>query len=148
MRPLGHHIQKFIPQLLQLWVTGAKDPCDEVRNNAVYGIGEMIAHGGECIFVYPFFKYFQFSYNFYNLLVLMASFHISLINNSHYNNILQGLSTILRKESHAGTIDNICGAIAKMIMSNPNGTPLDQVCTFSLLYVQRLKSYNIHNVTR
>lgn len=45
----------------------------------------------------------------------------------HYPDILQSLSTMLSKESHAGTIDNISGAVAKMIITNPNGIPLEQV---------------------
>lgn len=34
---------------------------------------------------------------------------------------------MISKESHPGTLDNICGAIAKMIIVNPNGIPLEQV---------------------
>lgn len=45
----------------------------------------------------------------------------------HYNDILQGLSAILAKESHARTVDNICSAISKLIIANPNGVPLQQV---------------------
>ncbi|KAI4469507.1 importin beta [Holotrichia oblita] len=96
MKPLGVYVEKFTPQLMQLWVSGAKDPNDDVRNNSVFGLGEMILHGKDCIF-------------------------------PHYNDILQGLSTILAKESHASTVDNICSAITKLITVNPNGVPLEQV---------------------
>lgn len=34
---------------------------------------------------------------------------------------------MISKETHSGTLDNICGAIAKMIIVNSNGIPLDQV---------------------
>lgn len=34
---------------------------------------------------------------------------------------------MMGKETHAGTMDNICGAVAKMIISNVNGVPLEQV---------------------
>lgn len=37
------------------------------------------------------------------------------------------LSHMLSKETHAGTRDNICGAVAKMIITNPTAIPLDQV---------------------
>lgn len=40
---------------------------------------------------------------------------------------MQALSTAVSKESHTGTLDNICGAICKMIITNSAGVPLDQV---------------------
>lgn len=54
MKPLGTYVEKFVIPLLQLWQTGAKDPNEECRNNAVYGLGEMILHGKNAVFVYPF----------------------------------------------------------------------------------------------
>ncbi|GJQ87137.1 hypothetical protein Trydic_g23982 [Trypoxylus dichotomus] len=96
MKPLGVYVQKFVPQLMQLWVNGAKDANDDVRNNSVFGLGEMILYGKDCIF-------------------------------PHYNDILQGLSAILAKESHAGTVDNICSAMSKLIIVNPTGVPLQQM---------------------
>lgn len=46
-------MEKFIPHLLQMWLTGAKDSADEVRNNAIFGLGEMILHGKDRVFSYP-----------------------------------------------------------------------------------------------
>lgn len=54
MKPLGVYVEKFVMPLLQLWHSGAKDPNEECRNNAVYGLGEMILHGKDVIFPYPF----------------------------------------------------------------------------------------------
>lgn len=88
-----------MPTLLHLWLTGARDAADEVRNNAIFGLGEMILHGKEKVFV-------------------------------KYPEILQALSVAVTKESHAGTLDNICGALAKMIIVNANGIPLEQVFYF------------------
>lgn len=96
MKPLGLYIQNFVPQLLQLWHAGAKDSEAEVRNNSVYGLGEMILYSKECLF-------------------------------SHYSQILQTLSTMFSKETHSGTMDNISGAVAKMIIVNAHGIPLEQV---------------------
>ncbi|XP_050512029.1 importin-4 [Diabrotica virgifera virgifera] len=96
MKSLGIYVEKFVPTLLNLWFTGARDSADEVRNNAIFGLGEMILHGKDKIF-------------------------------SHYPEILQALSTSVSKEAHSGTLDNICGALAKMIIVNPNAIPLDQV---------------------
>ncbi|CAG9821795.1 unnamed protein product [Phaedon cochleariae] len=96
MKSLHVYVEKFVPTLLTMWLTGARDSADEVRNNAIFGLGEMILHGKEKVF-------------------------------SHYPEILQALSAAVSKETHSGTLDNICGALAKMILVNPNGIPLDQV---------------------
>lgn len=52
MKPLGVYVEKFVPELIRLWLTGAKDSCDEVRNNSIFGLGEMILHGKDRIFRY------------------------------------------------------------------------------------------------
>ncbi|XP_060535658.1 importin-4-like isoform X2 [Cylas formicarius] len=96
MKPLGVYVEKFVPQLLKMWLTGARDSAEEVRNNSIFGLGEMILHGQDRIF-------------------------------SHYNDILQALSQAVAKETHSGTLDNICGALAKMIIVNAAGIPLEQV---------------------
>ncbi|VEN33574.1 unnamed protein product [Callosobruchus maculatus] len=96
MKSLDRYVENFVPTLLNLWLVGAKDPNEEVRNNAIFGLGEMILYGKEAVF-------------------------------NHYPQILQALSNAVQKESHAGTLDNICGALAKMIIVNPTGIPLEQV---------------------
>lgn len=54
MEPLGIYVEEYVPQLLKFWYGGAKDSSDEVRNNSIYGIGEMVLHGRDCVFSYPF----------------------------------------------------------------------------------------------
>jgi hypothetical protein len=54
MKCLDVYVEKFLPHLVQLWLAGAKDAADEVRNNAIFGLGEMILHGKSAIFPYPF----------------------------------------------------------------------------------------------
>lgn len=57
------------------------------------------------------------------------------------------------KESHAGTMDNICGAVAKMITVNPNAVPLEAVIisnsalisvTFKIIFRYSLLYCNIY----
>nr|CAH7764214.1 unnamed protein product [Callosobruchus chinensis] len=96
MKSLDIFVENFVPTLLNLWLVGAKDQNEEVRNNAIFGLGEMILYGKDAVF-------------------------------NHYPQILQALSNAVQKESHAGTLDNICGALAKMIIVNPNRIPLEQV---------------------
>ncbi|CAH1164397.1 unnamed protein product [Phyllotreta striolata] len=96
MKCIGIYVEKFIPTLLNMWFTGAKDSGDEVRQNSIFGLGEMVLHGKEKLF-------------------------------GHYADILQALSAAVAKETHSGTLDNICGALAKMITVNSGGIPLEQV---------------------
>lgn len=53
----------------------------------------------------------------------------------HYSEILQALSTAASKERHAGTLDNICGALAKLILTNISGVPMAQVSVCWLWYL-------------
>lgn len=46
---------------------------------------------------------------------------------SQYPEMLQALSEVVAKEAHAGTLDNICGALAKLILVNSSLVPLEQV---------------------
>lgn len=45
----------------------------------------------------------------------------------YYDKILQALSVAISKEKHAGTLDNICGAIARMITTNAAAVPMHDV---------------------
>lgn len=48
---------------------------------------------------------------------------------SHYNEMLKMLSDTLAKETNRRVIDNICGAVCRMITSNPAAVPVGQVLT-------------------
>ncbi|XP_076749367.1 importin-4 [Xylocopa sonorina] len=93
---LKHRVSTFVFQLLPIFLKLTDDPSAEVRNNAIYGIGELALHGKEA--VYP-----------------------------HYTDILNVLSGLICKESHVGARDNIVGAIARLIITNYPGIPLEQV---------------------
>ncbi|XP_053972274.1 importin-4-like [Hylaeus volcanicus] len=93
---LKHTVTAFIPQLLPTLLRLTNDPSAEVRNNAIYGIGELAMHGKDAVY-------------------------------SHYPDILQVLSSLIAKETHAGARDNVVGAIARLIIANYSILPLDQV---------------------
>ncbi|XP_027206682.2 importin-4 [Penaeus vannamei] len=93
---LGSASGQFVPQLLPLFQQGAADEDDEVRSNAIYGLGVLGQHGGEAI-------------------------------TGHYNNILATLSAALSKETFPRALDNICGAVARLISTSPSNVPLEQV---------------------
>nr|CAD7577331.1 unnamed protein product [Timema californicum] len=94
MEPLGPRVAQFVPQLLPLFLQLAKDESDEVRNNAIFGVGEMVLHGKEAL--YPYFP-----------------------------EILQALSAAVSKEANPSALDNICGALARMLITNVSGVPMD-----------------------
>lgn len=52
-----------------------------------------------------------------------------------YPQILQALSLSVAQETHPGTLDNICGALARLIITNSKLVPLDQVLP---VFVQKL----------
>ncbi|XP_043248077.1 importin-4-like [Colletes gigas] len=93
---LKHTVAAFVPQLLPTLLRLTNDPSAEVRNNAIYGIGELALHGKDAVY-------------------------------SHYPDILQVLSSLIAKETHAGARDNVVGAIARLIIANYSILPLDQV---------------------
>ena len=93
---LKHTVAAFIPQLLPTFLRLTNDQSAEVRNNVIYGIGELALHGKDAVY-------------------------------SHYPDILQVLSNAIAKESHAGARDNVVGAIARLIIANYSGLPLDQI---------------------
>lgn len=49
MSCIGTYVEPYVPKLMELWMRGMKDNSGEVRNNAVFGLGEMILHGQEKI---------------------------------------------------------------------------------------------------
>lgn len=49
---LGSASGQFVPQLLPLFQSGARDEDDEVRSNSIYGLGVLGQHGGEAVLVH------------------------------------------------------------------------------------------------
>uniref|UniRef100_A0A6M2DTC3 Putative karyopherin importin beta 3 n=1 Tax=Xenopsylla cheopis TaxID=163159 RepID=A0A6M2DTC3_XENCH len=104
MAPLQQYVANIAPQLLPLLLQFSKDPKEDVRNNAIFGVGEMMLHGKELL--YP-----------------------------HYPEVLSTPSSAVSQKTHAGTLDNICGALARMISTNMNGVPLEQVMPVFVQYL-------------
>ncbi|XP_038117779.1 importin-4 [Culex quinquefasciatus] len=90
--------------LLPIFVSCVQDRNNEVRNNAVYGIGEMVLNGNECSY-------------------------------KHFPQILTSLSTVVSKEQHPGTLDNICGALARIITTNSSLVPMKEVLPVFVQYL-------------
>lgn len=95
-RPLQSYTGTWFEQLLPLFIEGVQDDCSQVRQNSVFGLGELVLFSAEKAY-------------------------------GQFGGILQTLSVAVSSEKHAGTLDNICGALARLIMTNYSLIPLDQV---------------------
>ena len=51
----------------------------------------------------------------------------SLTTFSHYQTILEALFVILSQNQPPRVVDNICGAVSRMVMANRNSLPLEKV---------------------
>jgi HEAT repeat protein len=56
MESLAARIGQFVPQLLPFFLQFSRDESDDVRNNAIFGAGEMVFYGKEAVFPYPFLQ--------------------------------------------------------------------------------------------
>jgi len=96
MEALGPCAAQFVGELLPMVLEMSQDEHQEVRNNAIYGLGEFVYYAKEA--TYPL-----------------------------YPQILSILSVAVSSEKHPGTLDNICGALCRMIITNVNGIPINEV---------------------
>uniref|UniRef100_A0A1L8DXJ5 Putative karyopherin importin beta 3 n=1 Tax=Nyssomyia neivai TaxID=330878 RepID=A0A1L8DXJ5_9DIPT len=101
---LQQHTNTWMPTLMPLLMAGAQEKCDQIRNNSVFGLGELVVAAGE------------FAYDY-------------------YPQILQLLSTAVAKEQDANTLDNICGALARLIIANSSLVPLKEVLPVFVQYL-------------
>lgn len=94
----------WMPALLPILLEGVNDKSDMVRNNSVYGLGELMLHADA--------EGFKF-----------------------YPQALQALSQAVAKEKDSNTLDNICGALARLIIANSNLVPLKDVLPVFIQYL-------------
>lgn len=50
---MGYTIIPFVQHLFPVFMTSLKDEDDEVRSNAIYGLGLLAFYGGDIIVPYP-----------------------------------------------------------------------------------------------
>lgn len=86
----------WFDRLLPMFLAGVQDDYEQARQNAVFGLGEMVLFSGEKAY-------------------------------ANYPQILQALSQIVGIEKEEGVLDNICGSLARMIISNSMLVPLEHV---------------------
>ncbi|XP_055703299.1 importin-4-like [Phlebotomus papatasi] len=101
---LQKHTNTWMASLMPLLMSGAQERNDQIRNNSVFGLGELVLAAGE------------FAYDF-------------------YPQILQLLSAAVAKEQDSNTLDNICGALARLIIANSSLVPLKDVLPVFVQYL-------------
>lgn len=94
----------WFESLLPLYLAGLQDEYEQARQNAVFGLGELVFYAEEKAY-------------------------------DKYPQLLQALSQVVSREEHPGTLDNVCGALARLIISNSKLVPLEQVLP---VFVQKL----------
>ena len=96
MEPLHGMLDPYLPCLKDLFISLHMDENKDVRNNAVFGLGELALHGGQS--VHQFFP-----------------------------QILGVLSNQLSQERDPRCIDQIVGAVCRLIIANKQLVPLNDV---------------------
>ena len=96
MEPLHGTLEPFAGHILPVFTRLAFDEDDDVRNNAIFGMGELVLHAGPPM-------------------------------NQHFGKILETLSKLLVNEKAARVLDQIVGAVCRLILSNKALVPLEQV---------------------
>jgi len=96
MAPLSSCLEPFLPDLMQVFVGFMSDADKDVRNNAIFGLGELALNGGPGMV-------------------------------QHYPQILQTLSNHLAKGDEARCVDQIVGAVCRLVVANKAAVPLAEV---------------------
>lgn len=96
MEPLAGCLDPFVSHLMPVYFTLSRDDDDDVRNNAVYGLGELALHGGPSMF-------------------------------QHFQQILHNLSHLLGIEKCPRVIDQVVGAVCRLVLANKTIVPLNDV---------------------
>lgn len=113
-RPLQGYTATWFDSLLPLYLMGMQDSCKQVRQNTVFGLGELVLYSEE--------KSFE-----------------------KFPVILQALSSAVAQEEHPGTLDNICGALARLILTNYSLIPLGQVLPVFVTHLPLREDFDENN---
>lgn len=96
--------QTWFDSLLPIYLAGIQDEYEQARQNAIFGLGELVLYSEDKAY-------------------------------SQFPQVLQALSQIVAVEQHPSVLDNICGALARLIISNSGLVPLDHVLP---VFIQKL----------
>jgi len=96
MEPLHGQLEPFVSHILPVFLKLVHDEDDDVRNNSIFGLGELVLHAGQVMF-------------------------------EHFTNLLGVLSKLLAEEKAPRVLDQIVGAVCRLILANKALVPLEAV---------------------
>uniref|UniRef100_A0A6I8QP31 Importin 4 n=1 Tax=Xenopus tropicalis TaxID=8364 RepID=A0A6I8QP31_XENTR len=93
---LGPAVVQFVPRIFPALLSLARDQHEEVRRNAIFGLGVLAENGGPAM-------------------------------HQHYPKLLSLLSSVFCSEQKRQVLDNVCGAVSRMVLAHAEGVPIEQV---------------------
>ena len=115
MAPLHGQLEAFVPHVMPALLKLVYDEDDDVRNNSIFGLGELVLHAGPVM-------------------------------NPHFSQLLELFSKLLSTEKDPRVLDQIVGAVTRLILANQSLVPLDAVLPVLFQYLplrQDLDEYEI-----
>ncbi|KAH9706940.1 Importin N-terminal domain-containing protein [Citrus sinensis] len=126
-RDMGSPIAAYVDRVMPLVLKELASPDAMNRRNAAFCVGELCKNGGESALKYPQHACYIVVMNFVICNATVAFFP-PYIKNRYYGDILRGLYPLFGdSEPDDAVRDNAAGAVARMIMVNPQSIPLNQV---------------------
>ena len=96
MEPLQGCLEPFLQDFLRIFVNYMNDADKDVRNNSIFGLGELALHAGPSVV-------------------------------QHYPQLLQTLSGHLSKGDDKRCVDQVVGAVCRLVVANKAAVPLGDV---------------------
>ena len=111
MEPLQGQLEPFVSHIMPVFLKLVEDEDDDVRNNAVFGLGELVFYSGSVM-------------------------------HQHFGNLLATLSNLMSNEKAPRVIDQIVGAVCRLIMANKDLVPVDAVVPVILQQLPLREDYD------
>ena len=105
------------PHILPMLGDMCRDPEDDCRNNAVYGLGELLLWGGQEVSQHRDTILVSLSQmlKVLSIVIILVSYHLTLI--------------FQQIESAPRVVDNIIGAIARAVIADVSGSAVEDIVT-------------------
>lgn len=115
MAPLSGELEPFVSHVMPAFLKLVNDEDNDVRNNAVFGLGELVLHAGPTM-------------------------------HPQFSQVLETLSKLLSKEDAPRVIDQIVGAVCRLILANHSLVPLDSVVPVMLQQLPMREDFDEYEV--
>lgn len=132
IQALGAASAQFVSRLLPVLLSSTREVDPEVRSNAIFGLGVLAEHGGHPAQEYPWLAeggWGEVGRVFLGLRDPRGLPGCLFLDcgTRHFPKLLGLLLPLLARERHDRVCDNICGALARLLMASPTRKPEPQV---------------------